>query len=267
MTDNVDILMPLRAGAPLQGEVVAGFVKQTIPWRWYINVQDTPPLEPAHREVVQRLGTASEWCNLLTHTYIVSGKREGLRNVGERAFVYHSDADVILSDPRTLETLRTCLETEPKLGATGVLYDHEWPAPDADPHLLAVYQEHLGCGSMMLRRRDWAEVGPLKATPCECTFIRNRLLEMGKRAFPIIRLMHAHQWKRTELRTDNGPVHDQSIDNPCPLCGERLELVPETNKVDVECTIEGGVGEISRAFLVNLVEQHGTAFRVFPRAS
>jgi hypothetical protein len=141
------------------------------------------------------------------------------------------------------------MERHPRLGATGLIYAVDWPHA----------RFHLGAGSMLLRREDLDRVGDLRGTPCECSYLRLRLLGLGKEVVPLTRL-HAHQWKRTNL--DGARPEYEQPEQACPLCGELRN--PPARYTDVE--IEVALGEpLPRAELERLVAQHGDGFRVFVR--
>jgi hypothetical protein len=201
----IDIVMPLRAGAPLRGAVIAGIVAQDVEWSWYLNVQETPPIDEGQVTVLERLSASRPWTNQLRHGFILSGKREWLRDKGKAPFVYSADTDVILPPGPVLRGMAAALEQNPTVGSVGLRYDFDWPGPETAEPLRRAFMHHVGCGSMMLRREDFAAIGPLRATPCECTFIRNRLLELGKVTVLIWEGTHAHQWKRSNLRAAGGP--------------------------------------------------------------
>jgi hypothetical protein len=109
-------------------------------------------------------------------------------------------------------------------------------------------------------------IGPLRATPCECTFIRNRLLDMGKISVPIMKGIHAHQWKRTDLHKEGGPVYDQRIENACPLCGKVVTTPAFEECIELRVRLESD-GRIDRSYLEDLVSKHGAKFTLYPSAS
>ena len=249
MTRTVDVLMPLRHSRFIRGDVIAGLLRQDTELHWYVDARADLELSP---EALDRLGDVSSgpfWHNHMHYMAKILAKRNRLRHLGESEFVYLADADVILPEMPVLPGMLEAFARFPVLGATGVIYAVDWP------HV----RGHTATGSMLLRRQDLEFVGELRGAPCECSFIRNRLLELGKRTIPLTRV-HAHQWKRTLLDGDR-PEYE-SEEGACPLCGAARNM-PDEHMVDIHCQLSAD-GQLDIAYLRDLLRQHGERFRLFP---
>jgi hypothetical protein len=249
----IDILMPLRHGAFIRGDVVKGLMAQDLPIRWYVDAGPDLEVPPEMIERFSPATTSAFWRRHIYRLLKILAKRNRLLGLGDSPYVYFADSDVKIP-PAVLGGMVGALHRNPLLGATGLIYQVDMPHFDS----------HLTAGSMMLRRADLSAIGPLRGSPCECSFIRNRLAEIGK-VVVTVESVHAHQWKRTILddtRRDPGDEEEWRSEEACPRCGELRNQLPDHAYHDVVVHPRDD-GSLPLERMAELVTVYDDAFRVF----
>jgi hypothetical protein len=114
-------------------------------------------------------------------------------------------------------------ERNPQLGAVGLCYQKS---------------EHVGCGSMMLRREDFIKIGELRGTgkSCVCGYVASKLQEANLQVVSIKTLRAEH------------------------LKSEYSEGYPEYQAVNYEATPDC---ILSRSFLEDTIQKYDTHFKLF----
>lgn len=186
----VDVLMPVKHGAYIRGDVVSGLLAQDRPLRWFVDAAPDIEISREDMDLVAPAIPSLFWRRHARRLVRILAKRNRLSKKGDAPLVYLADADVILP-PGVLGGMADAVWQNAELGATGLIFQVDSPHNDT----------HVPAGAMMIRRQDLAAIGPLRGSPCECCYIRNRLADMGKVVIPVD-CIHAHQWKRTVLDSD-----------------------------------------------------------------
>ncbi len=252
---TIDILMPLRHGAYIRGDVVRGLLAQELPIHWYV---DAGPDLDVPADMIERFSPATTspfWRRHVYRLLKILDKRNRLLARGNSPYVYFADDDARIP-ASVFGGMVSALHRNHQLGATGLIYQVDTPHFDS----------HLTAGSMMLRRADLAAIGPLRGSPCECSFVRNRLAELGK-VVVTVESLHAHQWKRSVLddtRQNLGDEVEWRNEEACPRCGELRNPLPDDAYHDVIVQL-GPEGRMPLDQMADLITQHGDAFRVFVR--
>lgn len=244
----LDVLMPLKHGSYVRGDVIEGYLAQGVPFDWYVDAAPDLEIDAGARALLALVSVGPFWCHHMTYMARILAKRNRLRARGRSPVVYLADADVILPPTRVWPGMLAALEGRAALGAVGVIYAVDWPHA----------RYHVGAGSMLLRRSDLEAIGPLRGAPCECTYIRTRLGALGKHVVPLT-AVHAHQWKRTIL--DEGALRDES-EGACPLCGAARNPADEDAHAEVRVAL-GDDGRVPLEVVTEAVARHGSRFKLF----
>lgn len=229
MAAKVDIQMPLKNGGFIVGDVIQRLLIQDIPFTFYVDAAEEFEFTPDQERLLELIAGPPEDTsmnvNKIKQCTRITVKRNRLRSRGESPYVYLADADVMLPAQPVFQSMIHSFESYPQLGAVGLSY-----APESD---------HLTAGSMMLRRKDYMQIGLLRdSTFCACRYIARRLGDLGLRVVPV---------KQEALR----PIH---------LKSEYREGYPEYEEVRSQLSDDG---ILDRSFLDDTIQQYGTHFKLF----
>ena len=179
MDRRVDIQMPIKKGGFVVGEVINGLLRQEksnekIELQLYIDDSDDYdfPGNATEEEIEKLLGlfamsAGADREEIRKRLKIAHKRNQMMQKSSDSPYVYLADADVLLPDnPSIFAGMINGLEMHPRLGAIGVPYQNS---------------DHVGAGSMMLRRRDFLQIGGIGGAGalCTCSYIYRELLRLG----------------------------------------------------------------------------------------
>lgn len=248
----IDILMPIQHGRYVRGDTVERLLAQDRDFHWYVDAGIDLEVSDKEVDVIGQVVSGQVFRNQLTHAVKIMFKRNRLLKCGNSKFVYMADADIRLSEIPVFGGILRAFEANKNLGAVGVPYSSEWP----------YWIFHVAAGAMMVRRSDLEEIGVLRATPCECAYIKNRLTEKGKFTLPLINpLLRGTEWKATDIEGDS-IEYEVKYSGPDPVTGEERNSIPEDQYVDLELPLKAGE-PMPLDFLREAVKKHGRAFKIW----
>ncbi len=227
METQIDIQMPVRKGGFIVGEVIQRLLMQDAPFTFYVDAGKDLEMTSDHECLIALIATSPENADRITKSTKVAFKRnrmtDRLRTHGRSPYVYLADPDVLLPERPFFSSTIRAFERNPKLGAVGLCYQ------DSD---------HVACGSMMLRREDFLQIGKLQGTgrTCVCGNIQIKLHESNLQVVPLKTLRAVH------------------------LKSQYREGYPEYEAV--ECKVSAD-GILQRSFLEKTIDKYGTRFRLF----
>jgi len=223
METQVDIQMPVRKGGFIIGDVIQRLLLQDTAFEFYVDASQDLEFSPEQEQLLALISTSDEHANKVRRSTRAAFKRNKLRTRGESPYVYLADPDVLLPESPFFGSIIQAFERNSKLGAVGLCYQDN---------------DHVACGSMMLRRADFAEIGELRGTSrtCLCGNIQIKLHELGLQTIPLTKM------RATHLKSQYG------------------EGYPEYKEVQFESTPDG---ILPRSFLEDAIQQYGTSFKLF----
>ncbi|MFC1719235.1 hypothetical protein ACFL6S_36630 [Candidatus Poribacteria bacterium] len=223
METQVDIQMPIRKGAFVIGDAIDRLLLQDVASTFFVDAGEDFEFSPEQEELLTLVSTSDKNANRIRKSTKAAFKRNRLRTCGSSPYVYLADPDVLLPERPFFGSMISAFERNPQLGAVGLCYQES---------------DHVACGSMMLRRTDFMEIGELKGTgkSCICGYIQMRFHEAGFQVIPLKTLRAGH------LKSQYG------------------EGFPEYETVQYEASSDG---IIPRSFLKDTIQQHGTGFKLF----
>lgn len=229
MDSQVDIQMPLKKGSFISGDVLQRFLRQDVPFTFYVDAGEDLALSADDERLLELITTSPEETSSLRRRAKVLFKRNRLRLLGRSPYIYLADADVLLPDTPVFGSITRVFEKYPQFGCVGVSYH------DPDSGFCSV-----ACGSMMLRRTDLIRrVGKIRGSSasCECRYIRQRLATHGLQALPLRDSVRAEHLDEEAEAGDSG------------YTDVRYQMATD--------------GVVHRSFLEDTVAAYGTHFRLF----
>ena len=223
METQVDIQMPVRKGGFIIGDVIQRLLLQDAAFEFYVDASEDLEFSPEQEQLLALISTSDKHANKIRGSTKAAFKRNKLRTRGDSPYVYLADPDVLLPESPFFSSIIRAFERNPQLGTTGLCYQNN---------------DHLACGSMMLRRGDFAELGELRGTSrtCLCGNIQIKLHELDLQTIPLTKM------RATHLKSQYG------------------EGYPEYKEVQFESTPDG---ILPRSFLEDTIQQYGTSFKLF----
>ena len=227
METQIDIQMPVRKGGFIIGEVIQRLLMQDASFTFYVDGGEDLEMTSDHERLIALIATSPENADRITKSTKVAFKRnrmtDQLRMHGRSHYVYLADPDVLIPERPFFSSTVRAFERNPQLGAVGLCYQDS---------------EHVACGSMMLRRKDFLEIGKLQGTgrTCVCGNIQIKLQESNLQVVPLKTLRAVH------------------------LKAQYREGYPEYKAVECKVSDEG---ILPRSFLEKTIEKYGTRFRLF----
>ncbi len=223
METQVDIQMPIRKGDFVIGDVINRLLLQDVAFTFYVDAGEDFEFSPEQEQLLTLISTSDNNADRIRKSTRVAFKRNRLRTRGSSSYVYLADPDVLLPESPFFGSMIRAFERNPQLGAVGLCYQES---------------DHVACGSMMLRRADFIQIGELRGTgkACVCGNIRMKLHEANLQVVPLKTLRAQH------------------------LRSEYSEGYPDYHTVQYEASSDG---VLPRDFLEDTIRQYGTCFRLF----
>ena len=179
METQVDIQMPIRKGGFVIGDVIHRLLLQDVAFTFYVDADEDFTFSPEQEQLLTLVATSNEHADRIRKSTKVAFKRNRLRTCGSSPYVYLADPDVLLPERPFFGSMIRAFERNPQLGAVGLCYQES---------------DHVACGSMMLRRTDFIQIGELRGTgrSCVCGNIQMKLQESNLRVIPLKTLRARH---------------------------------------------------------------------------
>lgn len=226
---SVDIQMPVKAGRFVVGEVINGLLNQENgDPQLNIYIDASPDYDfPGNTREEELLGlfamSAGADREEIKRRLKIAHKRNRLRKSGKSPYVYLADADVLLpNNPSIFACMINGLEMHPRLGAIGVPYQNS---------------DHVGAGSMMLRRSDFLRIGDIGGAGalCTCSYIYRELLRLGLHTVSLktVRAKHLKSMYSKDWPDGYGRI---------PLSSVKEELDDPLNRIELKKQIAGQIG-------------------------
>lgn len=223
METQVDIQMPIRKGGFVIGDVIHRLLLQDVAFTFHVDAGEDFEFSPDQEQLLVLVSTSDKNANRIRKSTKAAYKRNRLRTCGSSPYIYLADPDVLLPESPFFGSMIRAFERNPQLGAVGLCYQEG---------------DHVACGSMMLRRTDFIQIGELRGTgkACVCGNIRMKLQEANFQVIPLKTLRADH------LKSQYG------------------EGFPEYQTVQYEVASDG---VLPRSFLEDTIRQYGTRFKLF----
>ena len=223
METQVDIQMPITKGGFVIGDVLHKFLLQDTDFAFYVDAGEDFEFSPEKEELLTLISMSDKNANRIRKSTRAAFKRNRLRTRGSNPYIYLADPDVLLPERPFFGSMIRAFERNPQLGAVGLCYQEN---------------DHVACGSMMLRRTDFIGIGELRGTgrSCVCGNIRMKLHESNFQVVPLKTLRARH------------------------LKSQYREGYPEYQTVQYEASSDG---VLIRSFLEDTIRQYGTRFKLF----
>ena len=223
MGTQVDVQMPIRKGGFITGDVIQRLLMQNAEFTLYVDAGEDFEFSEAHERLLGLTATSHENAEWIKCVVRAAFKRNRLRTRGSGPYVYLADPDVLLPTTPLFGGMIRAFKENPQLGAIGARYQDN---------------DHLACGSMMLRRRDFMRIGPFRGAgiSCECNYICKRLEALGMKVV-LLKSVPARHLKSeyTQGYTEHTPLlHQLSAD-----------------------------GVLQKAFLERMLQRHGPRFKLY----
>jgi hypothetical protein len=178
MFTTVDIQMPVRHGGFIASDVLEKFPIQDVAFTFYVDATEDFSFTKAHGKMLKLTTTSRQHEYRMQISIKAAFKRNKMLLSGDSPYVYLADPDVLLPKRPVFGSMVDALERHPLLGAVGLCYQEN---------------QHVGAGSMMLRRRDLERIGELKGgASCVCSYISNRLRDEGLYTIPFQTVRATH---------------------------------------------------------------------------
>ena len=223
MEAQVDIQMPIRKDAFVIGDVIHRFLLQDVEFAFHVDAGEDFQFSPEHEQLLKLISTSAKNAERIKKSTRAAFKRNRLRTRGDNPYVYLADPDVLLPEKPFFGSMIRAFERNPQLGAVGLCYQKS---------------DHVACGSMMLRRTDFTQIGELRGTgkACVCGNIQMRLQESHLQTVPL-----------KTLRADH-------------LKSQYSMGYPEYETIRYEVLSDG---VLPRNFLEDTIQKYGTRFKLF----
>jgi hypothetical protein len=195
MGTSVDIQMPVKKGGFIVEDVIDRLLEQNVEWKLYVDASEDFGFD---QEIVKLIATSvGEAEERVEKRLKIAHKRNKMRRLGVSSYVYLADPDVLLPyGPSMFREMIRAFERHPRLGATGVPYQNS---------------DHVGAGSMMLRRSDFLRIGELRgvASSCVCSYISQSLLKLGLYTVPLRTVRGIHL--KSEYSKESSRIESESL--------------------------------------------------------
>lgn len=223
MEMKVDIQMPIKKGSFVIGDVIHSLLLQDVDSTFYVDAGADFEFSPEKEELLKLVSVSTENEERIRKSTRAAYKRNRLRDCGNSPYIYLADPDVLLPERPFFGSMISAFERNPELGAVGLCYQ---PG------------NHVACGSMMMRRTDFAQIGDLRGTgkSCICGFIANKLHEAKLQVIPLTTIQAQH------------------------LKSEYSEGYPDYQEVQYEATLDC---ILSRSFLEDTIKKYDINFKLF----
>lgn len=223
MNTQVDIQMPIRKGGFVIGDVIQRLLMQDVPFTLYVDAGDDLELSSDHQRLLELIAISPENAKRIEKSTKVAFKRNRMRILGHSPYIYLADPDVLLPERPFFGSLIQAFERNPQLGAVGLCYQNN---------------NHVACGSMMLKRKDFIRIGTLRGTgaSCVCGYIQKQLQEFSLHVVPLKTLRARH----LKSQYQNG--------------------YPEYKKVKFQLSSDF---ILPLSFLDDIIKKHGPHFKLF----
>lgn len=223
MDTQIDIQMPVRFGGFIIGDVLQRLLMQDASFTFYVDADEDLEFGPESERILALIATSPENAERIKKSTKAAFKRNRLRTRGNSPYVYLADPDVLLPDSPFFGSMIRAFERNQQLGAVGLCYQEN---------------DHVACGSMMLRRRDFLQIGELRGTgrTCVCGNIQIKLEEFHLKVVPLRILRATH------------------------LKAQYREGYPAYEVVRYQASADG---ILPRSFLEEAIQKYGTRFKLF----